>query len=243
MDEAVGAAETRAKSDAWSDLALTLPLFLAYHLGVVFLPVQNAADLVTKKLVELADNNLAAYGGLTLAIGVVFVGVLALLGRKQELRWHRFVWVLSEGIVYAIAMRLAAGYAVGKLRLDAGAGPVEASAPLGVFAGVVLSLGAGFYEEIAFRVLLFGLGSKVLRLFAEPIPEVQARLLALGWAVVSAALFSGWHYVGALGDPFEAKSFVFRWVCGLVFTLIYVLRGFAPAVWTHVVYDVWVLVL
>lgn len=242
MNGSVPEAETRAKSDAWSDLALTLPLFLAYHLGVVFLPVQNAADLVTKKLVELAEDNLAAYGGLTLAIGVVFVGVLALLGRKQELRWHRFAWVLSEGIVYAIAMRLAAGYAVGKLRLDAG-GADASSEPLGVFAGVVLSLGAGFYEEIAFRVLLFGLGSKVLRLFAEPIPEVQARLLALGWAVVSAAVFSGWHYVGALGDPFEARSFVFRWVCGLAFTLIYVLRGFAPAVWTHVVYDVWVLVL
>jgi len=236
-------AETRAKSDAWSDLALTLPLFLAYHLGVVFLPVQNAADLVTRKLVELADNNLAAYGGLTLAIGSVFVGVLALLGRKQELRWHRFAWVLSEGIVYAIAMRLAAGYAVGKLRLDAGGGALEGDAPLGPFAGIVLSLGAGFYEEIAFRVLLFGLGSKVLRLFAEPIPELQARLLTLGWAVVAAAVFSGWHYVGALGDPFEAKSFVFRWVCGLAFTLIYALRGFAPAVWTHVVYDVWVLVL
>jgi CAAX prenyl protease-like protein len=231
------------RSDPWSDLALTLPLFLAYHLGVVFLPVQNAADLVTRKLVELADDNLAAYGGLTLAIGVVFVGVLALLGRKRELRWQRFAWVLSEGIVYAIAMRLAAGYAVGKLRLDAGGGAVEPSAPFGAFAGIVLSLGAGFYEEIAFRVLLFGLGAKVLRLFAEPIPEAQARLMAFGWAVAAAAMFSGWHYVGAFGDPFEVKSFVFRWVCGLAFTLIYVVRGFAPAVWTHVVYDVWVLVL
>jgi hypothetical protein len=243
VSEAVPETENPARSDPWSDLALTLPLFLAYHLGVVFLPVQNAADLVTHKLVELADDNLAAYGALTLAIGVVFVGVLALLGRKRELRWQRFAWVLSEGIVYAIAMRLAAGYAVGKLKLDAGSGPLEAAAPLGTFAGLVLSFGAGFYEEIAFRVLLFGLGAKVLRLFAEPIPEGQARLMAFGWAVASAALFSGWHYFGALGDPFDVKSFVFRWVCGLVFTLIYVLRGFAPAVWTHVVYDVWVLVL
>ena len=31
-------------------------------------------------------------------------------------------------------------------------------------------------------------------------------------------------------------------VCGLVFTLIYVTRGFAPVVWTHVVYDLWVMV-
>jgi hypothetical protein len=230
-----------ARSDAWSDLTLTLPIFLAYHLGVVFLPVQNAADVVTKKLVEMADNNLLEYGGLTLAIGVVFVGVLALLGRKQELRWQRFFWVLSEGIVYAIAMRFVAIYLVGKLRLGPVVAPVEADS-LGTFAGVVLACGAGFYEEIAFRVLLFGLGGKVLRLFAEPITETRARLVGLGWAVAAAAGFSAWHYVGPLGEPFELRSFVFRWVCGLAFTLIYFARGFAPVVWTHVVYDVWVLV-
>ena len=57
----------------------------------------------------------------------------------------------------------------------------------------------------------------------------------------AAAAFSAWHYVGPLGDPFELRSFVFRWVCGLVFTLIYVFRGFAPVVWTHALYDIWVL--
>jgi hypothetical protein len=234
--------EVASRSDAWSDLALTLPLFVAYHLGVVFLPVQNAADLVTRELVTLAEHNLMAYGGLTLAIGVVFVAVLAVIGRHQELRWHRFFWVASEGILYAVAMRLVAGYVVGKLRLAGAEVPAVSESP-GVFAGLVLSIGAGFYEEIAFRVLLFGLGAQVLRLFAEPIPVLQARLLTFGWAVVAAGVFSGWHYFGALGDPFELKSFVFRWVCGLVFTVIYVFRGFAPAVWTHVIYDIWVLVL
>jgi hypothetical protein len=243
MNEAQPNPEAAPRSDAWSDLALTLPLFVAYHLGVVFLPVQNAADIVTRELVTLAENNLMAYGGLTLAIGIVFVAVLSVLGRHQELRWQRFFWIASEGILYAVAMRLVAGYVVGKLKL-AGAGvPAVVSEPPGVFGGLVLSIGAGFYEEIAFRVLLFGLGAQVLRLFAEPIPVVQARLLTLGWAVVAAGLFSGWHYLGALGDPFELKSFVFRWVCGLVFTVIYAFRGFAPVVWTHVIYDVWVLVL
>ena len=31
-------------SDPWSDLALTLPIFIVYHLGVAFLPVKNAAE-------------------------------------------------------------------------------------------------------------------------------------------------------------------------------------------------------
>lgn len=235
--------ELAAGSDAWSDLALTLPLFLAYHLGVVFLPVRNAADVVTRELVQLANDDLLAYSGLTLAIGVVFVGVLVVLGRRQELRWHRFVWVASEGIIYAVAMRFAAAYVVGKLRLVAGDGGATAEAPLGPLAGLVLAVGAGFYEEIAFRVVLFGLGSKVLRLFAEPIAPVPGQLLTLGWAVLAAAGFSAWHYLGPLGDPFELRSFVFRFTCGLAFTVIYAFRGFAPAVWTHAVYDIWVLVL
>ncbi|HEV8246795.1 MAG TPA: hypothetical protein VGP93_13550, partial [Polyangiaceae bacterium] len=60
-------------SGPWADLALTLPIFLAYHLMVVFLDVRNAADLVTRELVELSNNSLPAYGGLTLALGAAFV--------------------------------------------------------------------------------------------------------------------------------------------------------------------------
>jgi hypothetical protein len=72
---------------------------------------------------------------------------------------------------------------------------------------------------------------------------MKRMLFKLGWGVVAAAVFSGWHYIGSLGDSFDMTSFVFRWVCGLVFTVIYWFRGFAPAVWTHALYDVWVLVL
>ena len=40
------------KSDAWTDLGLTLPIFVLYHLGVVFLPIRNAADPVTHELIS-----------------------------------------------------------------------------------------------------------------------------------------------------------------------------------------------
>jgi len=218
-------------SDPWSDLALTLPIFIGYHLGVVFLPMRNAADVVTRELVALANNDLLKYGGLTLLLGAAFVGVLAVLGRGHTLKLERFVWVLAEGVAYAVVMRLIAGYVVGRMKLSLG----ESAS------GFVMSLGAGFYEEIAFRVVLFGLGAKVLRLFAEPISSGKATLLTIGWAVIAAAVFSGWHHVGEFGEPFELSAFVFRWVCGLVFTAIYVFRGFAPVVWTHALYDIWVL--
>ena len=223
-------------SDAWSDLVLTLPIFIAYHLGVVFLPVRNAADVVTTQLVALADNNMVAYAGLTLLIGAVFVGVLFVLGRGHALEWERFAFLAGEAAAYAIAMRLVAGWVVGKLALAPGA--IQ-----GGFTGAVMSAGAGLYEEVAFRVVLFGLGARlILMLFPVPDP-IRPRIIKVGWGIASAAAFSGWHYVGAFGEPFDLRSFVFRFTCGLVFTAIYAFRGFAPAVWTHALYDFWVLVL
>lgn len=223
-------------SGPWADLGLTLPIFVFYHLGVVFLPVRNAADLVTHELVSLANHNLVAYTGLTLAIGAVYVGILVVAGRGHSLRWSRFVMVGGEGVLYAIAMRFAAAYVVGRLHLAVG--PVHDR-----FSGLVMALGAGFYEEIAFRVVLFGLGSRLLIALMPRLLPMRKKLVTVGWAVVAAAAFSAWHYVGPLGDPFQLKSFVFRWVCGLAFIAIYTFRGFAPVVWTHALYDVWVLVL
>lgn len=222
------------RSDPWTDLGLTLPIFITYHLGVALLPMRNAADPVTAELKALAKHSLPMYGVLTLAIGAAFVLALVVLGRGHALRGRRFVLIALEGALYAVLMRFAGSYAVGSLRL----GPAGEH---GAFAAVVMSFGAGFYEEVAFRVGLFGGGAFLLR---RLVAEGWGRYAAITvWAVVAAAVFSGWHYVGPYGDPFQASSFVFRAVCGLVLTGIFVLRGFAPAVWTHALYDVWAMAL
>jgi len=231
-----GAPEVVRPSDAWCDLVLTLPMFIGYHLGVIFLPVRNAADVVTRELVALADHDMAAYGALTLAIGGTFAILLILAGRGHALRWSRFGWMAAEGIFYAVAMRVVANYVVGRVFLAEGF-------PQGAFAGLVMSFGAGFYEELAFRVLLFGAGLKLIAVFFPLVSGPRRAVAWIGWALVSAGIFSAWHYVGALGDPFDARSFLFRWVCGAVFVVIYAFRGFAPAVWTHAVYDIWAMVL
>jgi hypothetical protein len=233
-----GAAEREgivpAKSSAWTDLGLTLPIFVVYHLGVMFLPVRNAADVVTQELVVLAHHDRISYAALTVGLGAVLVAALLMLGRGDKLlRWQSFAWLALEGIVYAIAMKLVAAAVVGELFLANG---VE-----GRFTGFIMSLGAGLYEEVAFRVVLFGLGLACLRVLLRPKSAFQRWSLAIGWAVLCALIFSAWHHVGAYGDSLDARVFVFRAVCALVFTLIYVTRGFAPTVWTHVSYDVWVL--
>src|SRR5690349_24889636 len=97
-------------SDPWSDLVLTLPMFIGYHLGVIFLPIRNAADVVTRELVTLANHDMAAYGGLTLGIGLVYVLVLGLAGRGHALPSHGFAMIATEGILYPTAMWFVASY-------------------------------------------------------------------------------------------------------------------------------------
>jgi hypothetical protein len=233
--EPVGDGGIARKSDAWTDLGLTLPIFVAYHLGVIFLPVRNAADPVTAELRALVKHSLPAYAALTLGLGTLFVAILTFTGRKQALEPKRFALIGLEGAVYACLMRLAAGYVVGSLRLVAGAS--EGS----TFGSVVMALGAGFYEEVAFRVTLFGLGVVLLRRVLG-LKGFGARVLVGLWGLAESFAFSGWHYTGALGEHFELSSFVFRAVCGVVLTTIFAVRGFAPAVWTHALYDVWVMI-
>ncbi len=43
---------------------------------------------------------------------------------------------------------------------------------------------------------------------------------------VGALVFSAFHYIGPYGDPLELPSFTFRTLAGLVFSALYLIRGF-----------------
>jgi Type II CAAX prenyl endopeptidase Rce1-like len=225
------------RTDALTDLAFLSPLFVIYHVGVVFLPIRNAADLVTVRLVALAEQQRLGYLALTLALGAVGVLLLLGLGRRKTLHWTSFAAIAVEGIVYAMAMRLLAGAVtqwLSPLAMDPAATSLQLEGTF--FPAVVMSCGAGLYEELMFRALFFHLGSEVILRMDDWRPW----LVRLLWGLLSAAAFSAWHHVGALGEPFALRPFVFRTVCGLVFTLIYWFRGLSPAAWTHALYDAWV---
>jgi membrane protease YdiL (CAAX protease family) len=239
-----------AKPGPLVDLGLTLPIFLVYHLGVVFLRVRNATDLFTQPLLKLAEGSITLYLLITLGIGAAFAGVFFVLGRKQKFNPKRLVQIVIEGALYAIVLRFTGSYVVG--HLFAASRP-DAMGP-NPFEGVIMSFGAGFYEELAFRVILFGLGAKALVwLFARqklgvvatsPVRLTMRAIAVMAiWSLACAAIFSGVHYVGSMADTFRVTTFTFRLVLGLVLTLIYATRGFAAAVWAHALYDVWVLVL
>jgi hypothetical protein len=236
----------RDRAGAWVDLGLTLPIFLVYQVAVVFMDFKNGTDMVTGALLDLCDRNRTTYLFATFAIGLIFAGAFGLLGRGQAFHPRKFLQIALEGVVYAVLMRFVAGFVVGSLF----AGGIKDE---GRFAGFIMSLGAGFYEELTFRVILYGLGAKLLVwLFTKQKMELTGTAASrfslrtlgvlLAWSLVCAVAFSAMHYIGAMSDSFQLPSFLFRALLGLALTLIFATRGFAAAVWTHALYDVWVLV-
>jgi hypothetical protein len=98
---------------------------------------------------------------------------------------------------------------------------------------LMLSLGAGLYEELFFRVLLVtGLAAA-----ARALLGFGARAASVFAVVAGAGVFSAFHYIGPFGDPFDLQSFTFRMLSGLAFSGLFVLRGFGVTAWTHALYD------
>ena len=73
----------------------------------------------------------------------------------------------------------------------------------------------------------------ILRLLQMP------QVLSSSWAVTaSALLFALAHHAGSPGEAFTWYAFVFRWMAGVFFAWVFVLRGFGIAVGTHTAYDI-----
>jgi len=148
--------------------------------------------------------------------------------------------MLAESIAYALVFGMVAGTLTALLlpHLSFVMGPDRAGVAQSLPAQLMISLGAGIYEELLFRVLLVsGLAWIGLRVFG------WARTAANVFAVVTGALiFSLFHYIGPYGEPLRLDSFSFRMVAGLLFSGLYVTRGFGITAWTHALYDVFLAV-
>lgn len=210
---------------------LAFPLFAVHQIGILLGVRGNAADFATDLLMLAAQRSLVHYTGLLLAMLLAYGLVLRVLRRRGRLRPAAFVPVLLESAVLALAM---GSVILGVLQyLDF----LPGLSVLGPGSIVVVSAGAGFHEELLFRVVLMGGLAVMLRGVTG---RARAWLVALG---LSALLFSLAHHLGPAGEPLSGVVFVYRALAGVYFGLVYWLRGFAVAAWTHALYDVYVLSL
>lgn len=246
-----------------------LPLLALYDVLIALVnrgravTVRNGAEMLLGRALN-AVGAPAALGltSLIVALGVLFV---AREQRRSPVPIDRRVlaWMLGESALWAALIEPVIGAAtavllspladptrVGALwKLPAG-GPIVPLALAAQGAGqagyggpitrIALSLGAGLYEELVFRVLLVTAIAWAVRAWGRTGPRGALAAAVFG----SALLFSLAHYrpFNPAGEAFGIVTFVYRFVAGLAFSLLYAGRGFGIAAWTHALYDVWVVI-
>jgi membrane protease YdiL (CAAX protease family) len=99
---------------------------------------------------------------------------------------------------------------------------------------LVLSLGAGVYEELVFRLICFTL----LSLFFIDFLGFSKKFGGLWIVLIGALAFSAYHYLG--DEPFAWRAFLFRTAAGIYFGVLYLLRGFGITAGSHAAYDIFV---
>ena len=231
-------------------LTFAFPLLLIYEIlaftlsGREFSGVRNGADVLLKTIfVALGGRSgLVAFGALLVGGG----GWIVVQDRRKsgKIDPRAFVLMAVESIGYALVFGLVTSTltgllvpvisVVGRLAVPALGSPAESN----LATQVMISLGAGIYEELLFRVILVsGLAWLGRKVFGWSV--TAAGVFAVG---AGALIFSAFHYIGPYGDRFSLGSFAFRTVAGLLFSGLYLLRGFGITAWTHALYDVFLAV-
>jgi hypothetical protein len=227
----------RATRHPWPCFLFLLPLLGAYEGGVLWLggaqpqTLRNGADTWLRWGLE-AFGLSQLYWAPLLVAGVFVIWSLY--------RWGDRPWDVL-GVEAGMAVESVAA-ALGLWGVSRALGPLldglgvrlQTAPPVDPAVGqVVTYVGAGIYEELLFRLLLYS-GMVIVLRWAQV--GLLVRVLVAG--VGSAALFSAAHHIGPYGEAFDNYVFLFRALAGLYFALLYQLRGFAIAVGAHACYDV-----
>ena len=219
-------------------LLFAVPLLVFYQVLAAAVPagpqggVRNGADVMLQAVfIWLAGSwGPRLFMACLIMVGLWFVAK-DLRAHPGRLRLAVFATMLAESVGLALVFGIVVGGLTAALLGD----PPPLSLGRGTM--LMLSLGAGIYEELLFRVVLVGLFAWVVRRVLGFRPLVAGTTATIAGALV----FSAFHYIGPYGDAWEVYSFVFRTIAGLFFSALYLTRGFGITAWTHALYDVFLL--
>jgi len=209
---------------AWVSLLFIAPALVVFEIGAMFRP----PNLVARE----ALTNVFAVFGLSGRLMVYVPGVvlvvllLAIHAARREpwtFRWETLGFMLVESLMWAAPMLLLDRIVSGRLL----------SAAMRMVDEALLSIGAGLYEELVFRLILISLGILLL----HDVLGMRPVLAAAVSVAASSLLFSWVHFAPVGRESFAMAPFLFRLVAGGFLAGVYVLRGFGVAAGAHIIYD------
>jgi membrane protease YdiL (CAAX protease family) len=215
-------------------LVFLLPLVVAYELAAVSLrpefdPQQRlVAQRLIRQLVAWLGTDRAWVPGAALLLTLV---VWQLISRGSwQIRARVPLLMIVESLVLTLPLLV-----LGRMLQQTSGGAVVP----GLWARVVLVLGAGIYEELVFR---FYLVSALKRLLGD-VCRVPKRAVAPTAIIAAALVFAGFHFYPLGAETFAWPVFLMLTGAGAYLALVFVLRGLGIATGCHVAYNLIVLLL
>jgi membrane protease YdiL (CAAX protease family) len=218
-----------------NNLVLILPLLIFFQIGSSIYGTDLL--LMTPQYLRGILEFFGASASFLPALLIAAVLLVQHLAHKDPWTIHPQVLagMVGESIIWTIPL-IAISYLTGKMAAIATAVSPEVHHLL---QNALIAVGAGLYEEFMFRMILISL---IMLLLVDLIGLRKDAMTVL--AVLAAAiLFSLCHFTFFHGaSEFKWGRFIFLFTAGVLWGSIFIFRGFAIAVGSHILWDIFVLV-
>jgi hypothetical protein len=214
-----------------------MPLILAYEIGAARLgstaSFGQSDRVIAYHLMELFFSVLGAAG--IILPGFLIIAILLITHLVSRDRWSvrtaTLLGMVGESLVWTAPLFLLHRF----IRYTA----LSQSPSTEWLENVVISTGAGVYEELIFRLILV---TAVVIVLEDVLKIRQRRALFLAVAL-AAVLFAAHHHQPLGREPYEFGRFAFRTMAGMYLGALFLLRGYGITAGCHAVYNVIVVTL
>jgi membrane protease YdiL (CAAX protease family) len=232
-------------------LLFLAPLVVFYELGTILANTDQIAHTQARVAAFTWLMAVAEWTGVHRSFACAFPGIVVgvillcwhLAARHSwKVHWKWLAGMAAESLILTLPLFLVG--ALMNVPMHAGVQAAQIPAPpphQPYLAHFVISIGAGIYEELVFRLILMGL---LIMLF-EDVLKLKAPVAIILGVILSALLFAAHHYVGVEGghiarlqaESFTPGGFLFRSLAGVYFAAVFWYRGYGVAAGTHAAYN------
>lgn len=218
-----------------SSLVFLLPLILAYEVGLFLVgpraPLGPQDRVIAYHLMQMFFRLFGVTGFFLPGFLIIVILLSTHLVSRQPwtVRWNTIVGMLGESLVWTLPLFVFNR----SIRFSAAAPRSD------WLESVVVSTGAGVYEELIFRLILITAAMILL----EDVLHLSKRYAVVLAVAGSAILFSLHHHQPLGSEPFALGPFAFRTVAGAYLGVLFLCRGYGITAGCHALYNIIVVTL
>ncbi len=228
-----------SRNDFYS-VIFVIPLFILYQLLGFFynfqshLIVKNSADVFIKYFFQIFS---IEYANLIYLIFFSSLILLIFLNNKKlfissEIKLPFLFLMILESALHSISLLAIMSLIYELLPLNLSFFSND------IIEGIYLSIGAGIWEELLFRYIII---SSLLFIFNKMIYDfsIVSYFIIIAF---SSALFSYYHFIGINSELINMSIFIYRFIAGIILSILFIFRGLGVTVYTHTFYDLYLVI-